>query len=279
MNLAERWQLRDLMQRELADDWGSGDITSAVTIPPGRSARAEIRAKAHGVLAGVEAVAVAAELVGTVRAELVIVDGARLEPGRVVAVLHGSARELLAIERVTLNVLQHLSGVATLTRRYVDAVAGTRARIVDTRKTLPGLRLLQKYAVRVGGGHNHRFGLSDGILIKNNHISAAGGVRAAVEAARRHGPHTLRVEVECRTLEEVDEALTAGAEAILLDNMDPAGLRRAVERIQGRALTEASGGVNLETVRAIAETGVDLISVGALTHSAPALDLHMILQR
>ncbi|GIW44014.1 MAG: nicotinate-nucleotide diphosphorylase (carboxylating) [Candidatus Binatia bacterium] len=278
MNPAERLHLREVVEWALREDWGSGDITSSLTVPAQRQARAFIRAKASGVLAGAEAIAIASEAVGGVRVDAALADGSAFEPGRVIAELSGRAQALLAIERVTLNILQHLSGVASLTRRYVDAVAGTGARIVDTRKTLPGLRLLQKYAVRVGGGHNHRFGLSDGVLIKNNHITAAGGLRAAVEAARRHAPHPLRVEVECRSLEEVEEALAAGAEAILLDNMDLDMLRQAVERIAGRALTEASGGVRLETVRAIAETGVNLISVGALTHSAPAIDLHMVLE-
>jgi nicotinate-nucleotide pyrophosphorylase (carboxylating) len=232
------------------------------------------------VLAGAEAVELAAMVVGgEVRVASLREDGTLFEAGTVIAELEGNVRALLALERVTLNVLQHLSGVATLTRRYVAAVEGTRARIVDTRKTLPGLRSLQKYAVRVGGGHNHRFHLADGILIKNNHIAAVGGVRQAVELARKHGPHTLRVEVECRSLDQVDEALAAGAEAILLDNMDLSTLRLAVERVGGRALTEASGGVTLATVRAIAETGVDLISVGALTHSAPAVDLHMLVEQ
>ncbi|GBD25214.1 putative nicotinate-nucleotide pyrophosphorylase [carboxylating] [bacterium HR30] len=278
MNAAERLHLRELVSRALQEDWGSGDLTSALTVSPGREGKARIRAKAHGVLAGSAAVPLAAACVENVQVLNLLPDGSELEPGCVLAELEGAALGLLAIERVMLNILQHLSGVATLTRRYVNAIAGTRARIVDTRKTIPGLRLLQKYAVRVGGGYNHRFDLSDGILIKNNHITAAGGVRAAVQAARQRGPHTLRVEVECRTLSEVDEALAAGAEAILLDNMDVETLRRAVERVAGRALTEASGGVNLETVRAIAETGVDLISVGALTHSAPAVDMHMVLE-
>lgn len=278
MNPAERLYLREVVHRALQEDWGSGDLTSALTVPAERKAKAQIRAKADGILAGVETVALAAATVDNVRVVRTLPDGNRFEPGVVIAELEGTALALLAIERVMLNLLQHLSGVATLTHRYVQAIAGTRARIVDTRKTIPGLRLLQKYAVRVGGGYNHRFGLSDGILIKNNHISAAGGLRHAVTAARQKGPHTLRVEVECRTLEDVDEALAAGADAVLLDNMVVETLRHAVERVAGKVLTEASGGVTLETVRAIAETGVDLISVGALTHSAAAVDLHMVLE-
>jgi nicotinate-nucleotide pyrophosphorylase (carboxylating) len=179
---------------------------------------------------------------------------------------------------VALNLLQRLSGVATATARYVEAVAGTKARIVDTRKTTPGLRQLEKQAVREGGGHNHRVGLADGVLIKDNHLAAIGGsdrVTKAIERARAFAPHTLRIEVEVTTLPEADEAVAAGADVILLDNMDVATMRRAVESVAGRALLEASGGVNLSTVRAIAETGVDLISIGALTHSAPALDISL----
>ena len=280
MNLSERLDLEEILRREFRVDWGHGDVTSRLTIPPKQHGRARIRAKQRGVLAGAHAVELAAMIVGgEVRVVSLREDGTLFEAGTVIAELEGNVRALLALERVTLNVLQHLSGVATLTRQYVAAVEGTRARIVDTRKTLPGLRSLQKYAVRVGGGHNHRFHLADGILIKNNHIAAVGGVQQAVELARKHGPHTLRVEVECRSLDQVDEALAAGAEAILLDNMDLSTLRLAVERVGGRAITEASGGVTLATVRAIAETGVDLISVGALTHSAPAVDLHMLVEQ
>jgi len=193
----------------------------------------------------------------------------------VIASLTGPAAALLSGERVALNFLQQLSGIATLTREYVRAVHGTRARIIDTRKTLPGFRALAKYAVRMGGGGNHRSGLDDGILIKDNHIVAAGGLAAAVTRARRGAPHTLKVEVECATLAQVDEALAACADAVLLDNMSVKQMARAVHRIDGRAVVEASGCVSLANVRAVAETGVDLISVGALTHSAPAIDLSM----
>lgn len=270
-------QVVELLQRALAEDLGWGDLTSELTVSPAVQAKAVIRAKASAVLAGGDLVLGLAALQPGVHAEVLLADGTELEPGTVVATLIGPARSLLAIERVTLNFLMHLSGVATLTRAYVRAVEGTRARIVDTRKTLPGLRVLEKYAVRLGGGVNHRFGLSDGVLIKNNHIAVAGGVKNAVEVARQRAPHTVRIEVECRNFAEVDEALAAGADAILLDNMSVEQLRAAVEQIGGRALTEASGGVRLENVRAIAECGVDLISVGALTHSAPAADLHMTL--
>jgi nicotinate-nucleotide pyrophosphorylase (carboxylating) len=202
-------------------------------------------------------------------------DGTAFATGARLISIEARAADLLVAERTTLNLIQRLSGVATLTRRFVDAVAGTRARIVDTRKTTPGMRALEKYAVRAGGGYNHRLGLDDGILIKDNHLIAAGGVTAAVAAARRGAPHTVRVQVECATLDQVDEALAAGVDAILLDNMSIEQLTAAVQRIGGRVTVEASGGVALSTVRAIAATGVDLISVGALTHSAPAIDLSM----
>jgi nicotinate-nucleotide pyrophosphorylase (carboxylating) len=204
-----------------------------------------------------------------------VADGSAFAVGTKLVSVDGRAADLLTGERTALNFLQQLSGVATLTRQFVDAVAGTKARVVDTRKTTPGLRALEKYAVRMGGGHNHRLGLDDGILIKDNHIAAAGGVTAAVTAARREAPHAARVEVECTTPNQIDEALAAGADAILLDNMSVAQIASAVGWIAGRAVVEASGGVTLATVRAIAETGVDLISVGALTHSAPAIDLSM----
>jgi nicotinate-nucleotide pyrophosphorylase (carboxylating) len=205
-------------------------------------------------------------------------DGAALNANDLLADISGPARSLLAGERVALNLLQRLSGVATLTARYVEAVSGTNATIVDTRKTTPGLRVLEKAAVRHGGGQNHRFGLSDGVLIKDNHLAAIGGpdrVTQAVRAARRHAPHTTRIEVEVTTLDQVEEAVAAGADIIMLDNMTVATMAQAVQLVAGRALLEASGGVRLETVRAIAETGVDLISVGALTHSAPALDISL----
>ncbi len=207
-------------------------------------------------------------------------DGAAAGSDHTIGELRGRAADLLSLERVILNFLQRMCGVATFTRRFVEAIEGTRARIVDTRKTVPGWRLLDKYAVAVGGGTNHRFGLDDGILIKDNHIAACGGVGAAVERARRRADHLLlRVEVECETPAQVDEALAAGADAILLDNMSAAEIAAAVRQIAGRALVEVSGGVTLATVRAIAEAGPDLISVGALTHSAPIADLAMDLTK
>jgi nicotinate-nucleotide pyrophosphorylase (carboxylating) len=205
-------------------------------------------------------------------------DGVSVVAGDIIARFTGDAVLLLQGERVALNLMQRMSGVATLTARFVKAVAGTKARIVDTRKTTPGLRVLEKYAVRVGGGINHRTGLYDGVLLKENHIAAAGGITAAVSRVRSYIPHTLKIEIETETLAEVGEALTAGADIIMLDNMSNEMMRAAVELIAGRALTEASGGVNLATVAGIAATGVDIISVGALTHSAPAMDISMLLE-
>lgn len=233
----------------LLEDLGQGDLASALLIPEDQTRRGVILAKEEGVLAGLE-----------------------------VARLEGPLQGILAGERLALNLLQSLSGIATLTRKYVEAVRGTRARILDTRKTTPGLRALEKYAVRVGGGRNHRFGLFDGILIKDNHIRAVGSVREAVRRARSQTPHYLKVEVEVTSLEELEEALEAGADLILLDNMDLDTLKEVVRRVKGRALLEASGGMSLERVREVAETGVDYISVGALAHSARALDLSLELE-
>jgi nicotinate-nucleotide pyrophosphorylase (carboxylating) len=258
----------------LAEDVGPGDVTTLATIPAGAGCEAQLRARQAGVVAGLPvAIAAFRHLDPTLAISEARRDGDRIEAGDVLLTIRGHARPVLTAERVALNFVQRLSGIATLTARYVECVRGTRARIVDTRKTTPGLRRLEKYAVRVGGGHNHRFGLFDGILIKDNHIVAAGGVAAAVHAARANAPHSLRIEVETETLEEVEAALAAGADAILLDNMPPEQLRQAVELVGGRAVTEASGGITLTNVRAVAETGVDLISIGALTHSAPSLDL------
>ena len=258
----------------LAEDVGPGDVTTLAVVPLDANCRAHLRTRAAGVPAGLP---VAIEAFRQLDPALEITeharDGAPMQPGERLLSITGRARPILTAERVALNFVQRLSGIATLTARYVEAVRGTRARIIDTRKTTPGLRLLEKYAVRVGGGSNHRFGLFDGVLIKDNHIVAAGGVAEAVRAARRAAPHSLRIEVETETLDEVREALAAGADAILLDNMPPDTLRRAVAQIGGRVVVEVSGGVTLATVRGIAQAGVDLISVGALTHSAPALDL------
>lgn len=269
---------RALVRAALEEDLGRGDVTSELLVPPEAAIEGRIVAKAEGVLAGSFLLPlVFEEAGGGVRVVSVLGDGVRLRPGSVVARVEGRARTLLAGERVALNLLGHLSGIATLTSKFAERVAGTKAVVVDTRKTLPGLRALEKYAVRVGGGKNHRFGLDDGILVKENHVAVVGGVRRAVEMARARRPHLLRVEVECRTLAEVEEALGAGADAILLDNMGVADVRRAVELVAGRVLVEASGGISLENVREVAAAGVDFVSVGALTHSAPALDFSMLL--
>ena len=263
----------------LAEDVGGGDITTLATVPPGTHASGTLLAKASGVISGVDvAGAVFHRVNPALDYQLRLGDGSKVNPGDRIADAAGSAHGILAAERVALNLLQRLSGVATLTATYVASVEGTGARIIDTRKTGPGLRMLEKAAVRHGGGRNHRFGLSDGILIKDNHLAAIGGpdrVTRAVRQAAAFAPHTMRVEVEVTTLAEAEEAVAAGADAILLDNMDVATMRQAVELVAGRAILEASGGVNLDTVRAIAETGVDLISVGALTHSAPVLDISL----
>lgn len=266
--------VRTAIREWLLEDLGTGDVTTQVVVPPGMRGRAEIVAREPGVLCGLPVVAaVFAELDRAVLVDPLLRDGDQLVPGVPVARVVGPLHSILAGERLALNLLQRLSGIATLTRRFVEAVAGTGAVILDTRKTTPGLRALEKYAVRVGGGRNHRFGLFDGILIKDNHMRAVGSVAEAVRRARERAPHPLAIEVEVTTLAELDEALAAGADWILLDNMDLATMREAVNRVAGRAKLEASGGVTLERVRAIAETGVDAISVGALTHSARALDI------
>lgn len=258
----------------LAEDVGPGDITTLATIPADATCEARLVTREPGILCGLPvAIEAFRQLDATLRIVAHRQDGDSMATGDCVLTVSGRARPVLTAERVALNFMQRLSGIATITSRYVEAVRGTGATIVDTRKTTPGLRQLEKYAVRAGGGQNHRFGLFDGVLIKDNHIAAVDGVGAAVLAARRGAPHSLRVEVETDTLDQVREALEAGADAILLDNMGPDLLRQAVEIIAGRAISEASGGIRLETVRAAAEAGVDIISVGALTHSAPSLDL------
>lgn len=271
-----RFLIEPLVRAALAEDIRSGDITTEAIVPDELRVQAEIVAKQEGVLAGLDVAALVFRLLDD---ELTFLpkacDGDFLQPKQRVALLSGRARAILTGERVALNFMQHLSGIATRTRRFVNLVAGTRAAIVDTRKTTPGLRLLEKYAVRVGGGQNHRYALDDAILIKENHIAAAGSITEAVRRARARCGHTLALEVEARNLSEVEEALAAGVGIIMLDNMTPAVIREAVARIAGRALVEASGGIHEETVRAVAEAGVDLISIGALTHSVTALDLSL----
>ena len=265
-----------IVAQALAEDVGYGDVTTLSTVPAEATGRAVFVARDEGVLAGMPLLRrVYAQVDPRVQVDLLVEDGTLLRPGTQIAMVQGPARALLTGERVALNFVQYLSGIATRTSRFVSLIQGTGARIVDTRKTLPGFRLLAKYAVRVGGGRNHRFGLDDGVLIKDNHIRASGGIRAAVQRAREHTPHLLRIEVETETLDQVREALDAGADILLLDNMDLETLQQAVALCRGKALTEASGGVNERTVRVIAGAGVDLISVGALTHSVTALDISL----
>lgn len=264
--------LRELARAWLAEDVGRGDRTSAAVVPVDMQGRARIEARADGVIAGLPvADAVFAQL-GDCKCFPEVSEGTRARAGDVLARVEGHMRTILAAERTALNVLQRLSGIATVTARYVQAVAGTSARIVDTRKTTPGLRMLEKYAVTAGGGSNHRYGLDDGILVKDNHISAAGGVHEATRRAVEGASLGLLVEVEVGDVKELEEAIDAGAHAVLLDNMTPDEVASAVEIAAGRVILEASGGIDLENVKEYAEAGVDLISVGALTHSAPALD-------
>jgi nicotinate-nucleotide pyrophosphorylase (carboxylating) len=268
--------VEDAVHRALAEDLGrAGDITSAATIPEGKKAKAVLAARKPGVLAGLACSAEAfRQLDSAIEFRAKKRDGDALKSGDIAAEISGNARAILSAERTALNFATHLSGIATLTAAFVAKVKHTRAKIVCTRKTIPGLRALEKYAVRCGGGMNHRFGLDDAILIKDNHIAVAGGVAAALKAARVSAGHLVKVEIEVENLDELAEVLNGGgADVALLDNMDTATLKRAVEITAGRLALEASGGVNLDTVKAIAETGVDMISVGALTHSAPALDL------
>lgn len=265
-----------LISSALAEDVGEGDLTSRAIIDADARWRGAIVARAAGTVAGLgiaaRTFALAADA-DDVATDLLIADGARVGAGTKLAVVRGGARALLAGERVALNFLGRLSGVATLTRRYVDAAAGTDAKIADTRKTTPGLRGLERYAVRAGGGVNHRFGLADAVLIKDNHIAAVGSIAEAVRRARAAVASDVVVEAECDTLDEVDEALEADVDSVLLDNMDIAAMRKAVERARGKAIVEASGGMTLARVAEAARIGVDVISVGALTHSAPALDV------
>lgn len=273
------FEVERILKSALAEDVGSGDVTSLSTVPPGRTISGRYIAKEDGVLCGLEVVARAFALLDdSIAFTALAADGDRVRKGDVIATVSGDARAILAGERVGLNLLQHMSGVATQTARAVAAVAGTGAKIVDTRKTTPGLRVLDKYAVRMGGGGNHRFNLADGVLIKDNHIVAASGIAAAVAAARARAPHSLKIEVEVETLEQLREALEAGADIIMLDNMPTEMMREAVRLVAGRALTEASGNMGDKTdaeLRAVAETGVDLISIGALTHSVKALDISL----
>jgi nicotinate-nucleotide pyrophosphorylase (carboxylating) len=267
--------IEPIVRMALAEDLGrAGDVTAQACIPEGARMRAVFAARKAGVLAGIDCVRLAVLAMDPEASiDLKLRDGDAFEAGAVLAEVEADARAFLAAERTALNLLGRLCGIAALTRTYVEAVAGTKARIADTRKTTPGLRALEKHAVLCGGGVNHRFGLDDAILIKDNHVAVCGGVGEAVRRARASVGHLMKVEVEVDGLDQLDEALAAGPDVIMLDNFTLPMLREAVVRTAGRITLEASGGVSLETVRAIAETGVDVISVGALTHSAPALDV------
>ena len=267
--------IEPIVAAALREDLGrAGDLTTDAIVPPDARARMTIRARRPGVVAGLDLARLAFALVEpAIVLDVEKPDGSLVAPGDVVGTLHGPARGLLTGERTALNFLGRMSGIATATRAIVDAVAHTRATIVDTRKTTPGLRQIEKYAVRAGGGGNHRFGLDDAVLIKDNHVAVAGGIRPAILRAKTGVGHLVKIEVEVDTLAQLEEALAIGVDVVLLDNMSLAELERAVAMVAGRAITEASGRVTPETAPAIAATGVDLISVGWLTHSAPVLDL------
>lgn len=269
--------LKKAIEKFLHEDIGSGDITSEAIIPPEQTGKAEFVAKGTFVVCGMDSVAPAVftaqnPAITIIHAEK---DGAEASPGDILLQATGPVLDLLKAERVALNLVQRLSGIATLTARFVDRVKPLPVKILDTRKTTPGLRMLEKYAVRAGGGHNHRFNLSDGVLIKDNHIEASGSIQKAVSLVRGKIPHTMKIEVEASSMGEVRECLASCVDIIMLDNMDPVTMREAVKLAGGRALLEASGGVTLDNVRQVAETGVDYISIGALTHSAPACDISM----
>jgi len=271
--------LNELIREWLAEDLGIGDITSAATIPADHESIGIIHMKDSGVVAGLPVAEAVFRLVDDrLKFRALVSDGTRVSPGDVIARVHGNTRSILSGERLALNLLQRMSGIATKTDEFVSQISGMNVRLVDTRKTTPGHRMLEKYAVRVGGGYNHRYGLSDAVMIKDNHIKAAGGIGQAIRAARQAIPHTMKIEVETESLEQVQEAVEAGADIIMLDNMPIPMMEEAVRYIKSRAphvIVEASGGVTLQTVRQIASTGVDVISVGGLTHSVRALDISL----
>lgn len=270
-----QFQYQELIERALQEDLGTGDLSSSI-FPASSKTQAKIYAKEEGIVCGLE---ITKQVFLTIDEELEITllyqDGEPVERGQVVMEIKGKVNSILKGERVALNFLQHLSGVATATNQLVRECEGLPTKITDTRKTLPGLRMLQKYAVRMGGGQNHRFGLYDGVMLKDNHIAAAGGIKPAVEAARKNIGHMVKIEVECESLEQVREALEAGADVIMLDNMDLEEMSQAVKIVDGKAILEASGGIKQGAVKAIAQTGVDVISVGAITHSVKALDFSL----
>ena len=270
--------LDPLIELAFEEDIGIGDITTDATVPSTRKGIGTFLAKSEGIVAGLPvAERVFEKLDPTLTFHTLVNDGDAVVVGTPIAEIQGSAKSILIGERTALNFLQRLSGIATLTAQFVEAVADYNTKIVDTRKTAAGWRAVQKYAVRVGGAQNHRFGLYDGVLIKDNHIVAAGGITNAVQRARQVVPHTAKIEVEVETVEQVDEALEAGADILLLDNMPPGIMQRVVQEVKDRAVTEASGGITLDKVKTVAATGVDLISVGALTHSAMPMDISLTL--
>jgi nicotinate-nucleotide pyrophosphorylase (carboxylating) len=270
-----RLMFEEQVRAALLEDLGrAGDITTDALIPPSETAKTALVARKPGVVAGLDVALLAFTLIDpAVKAQIERPDGSRLAKGDTIATIAGPVRGMLSAERVALNFLGHLSGIASATRGIVDAVAGTKARVICTRKTIPGLRNLQKYAVRAGGGFNHRFGLDDAVLIKDNHIAAAGGIKPAVERARAAIGHLVKIEIEVDTLKQLEEALAVGADAILLDNMNVDQMGEAVGIVKGRAITEASGGITPQTAPAIAKAGVDLLSLGWLTHSVQQLDI------
>ncbi|MDP4109910.1 MAG: carboxylating nicotinate-nucleotide diphosphorylase [Bacillota bacterium] len=270
------FEIDRIIQNALIEDIGTGDITTESCIPENAHISGYFIAKEEGTVCGLFVMGRAFRLLDPeIKVTLKSSEGQRVPKGTIIAEIEGPARAVLTGERTALNLLQHMSGIATAASRSVAAISGTKARIADTRKTTPGLRILEKYAVRTGGGSNHRIGLSDGILIKDNHIAAAGGIIPAVEAVRRRIPHTLKIEVETTDIAEVDEALAAKADIIMLDNMTNEQMKEAVLHIGGRALTEASGNMGDRDLKAVAETGVDLISIGALTHTVRAMDISL----
>lgn len=274
--MLKHYQIDDLIRRALEEDIGTGDATTNSTVSADRTIRGRLIAKEPGVICGLPVFRRVFELLDSgIELNCRVQEGDSVSQGAVVAEISGPAREILTGERVALNFLQHLSGIASGTHEAVIQVAGSKAAIVDTRKTTPGLRTLEKYAVRIGGGANHRFNLSDGILIKDNHIRAAGGITQAVAAARQNAPHTLKIEVETETMGQVEEAIACKADIIMLDNMTAEEMKNAVRFIDGRAIVEASGNMGEKDLKEVADTGVDLISIGALTHSVRALDISL----
>jgi nicotinate-nucleotide pyrophosphorylase (carboxylating) len=271
--------IRNLIRAALAEDVGPGDLTSEALLTGRETGAAQAIAKSDLIAAGLDVFREAFLLVDSELAfRAYVTDGDLVHRGTVMADIRGRLKAILMGERVALNFLQRMCGIATASRQFVQAVAGTKAKILDTRKTAPGLRILDKYAVRVGGAKNHRFALYDGVLIKDNHIATAGGITTAIDRARRHFPHTVKVEIEVRNMDQLEEAVAAGADVIMLDNMNITDMKTAVARVQGRIPLEASGNVNMTTVRQIAETGIDYISVGALTHSVQAADISLMVQ-